>query len=214
MNRMIVAILRGVTPREVVDIGAALIDAGILIIEVPLNSPEPLQSISLLADRFGQSALIGAGTVTSPKEVTEIANAGGRLIVSPNCDPAVISRTLKLNLTSMPGVFTATECFAALTAGASALKLFPGSLAGPEGLKALKAVLPASTEIYVVGGASPENFAEWMAAGAYGFGIGSALYKPGISARVVGEIARTIVRAYDRALTASKATKISGEVER
>jgi len=202
MSRKIVAILRGVRPGEVEAIAAAIIDAGISTIEVPLNSPEPFDSISRIAAAFGREALVGAGTVLAPEQAEQVHAAGGRLIVSPNCDPSVIARTLELGMVSMPGVFTATECFSAIRAGARQLKLFPGSVAGPEGLKALKAVLPGDAELHAVGGASAENFGEWIAAGADGFGIGSALYKPGMPAEAVAEKAARIVSAYDRALAA------------
>ena len=200
MKRKIVAILRGVKPGEVVKIASALIEAGITSIEVPLNSPQPLHSIAALVRIFGEEASIGAGTVITPDEVDHVAAAGGRLVVSPNCDAAVIARTLELRIRSMPGVYTATECFTAIKAGARVLKLFPANLAGPEGLKALKAVLPPEVEIFAVGGASAGNFAEWVAAGADGFGIGTALYKPGASPQEVFERASEIVAAYDEVM--------------
>lgn len=196
MTLPIIAILRGITPPEAPAIGAALIEAGITQIEVPLNSPDPLESIAALADRFGDRALVGAGTVLTLEDVRAVAAAGGKLVVSPNCDPAVIRETRALGLESWPGVFTPTEAFAALAAGANGLKLFPGALAGPAGLAALRAVLPAGTQVYAVGGAGPENFAQWIAASADGFGIGSALYKPGLSATEIGMRARTIVAAF------------------
>ena len=200
MTRNLVAILRGLTPPEAPAIGAALIKAGITSIEVPLNSPDPLASIKVLADMFGARAVIGAGTVLTPADVDAVAAVGGTLIVSPNADVDVIVRTLALGLTAMPGVFTATECFAAIKAGARALKLFPAAIAGPEGLKALRAVIPAEVGIYAVGGASADNFSEWIVAGAAGFGIGSALYRPGDDAEIVGARARAMVAAYDAAL--------------
>lgn len=199
MSRKLIAILRGVTPGEVEAISAALIDAGITIVEVPLNSPQPLESIRRLNVAFGDKALIGAGTVLAPEEVDAVARADGRLIVSPNYDPAVIARTLESGMVSMPGVFTATECFAAIRAGARSIKLFPASLAGPDGLKALKAVLPSDVEVIAVGGASAASFAEWMKAGAGGFGIGTALYRPGDTVAAVSAKAREIVAAYDAA---------------
>lgn len=197
--RKLVAILRGIRPGEAVDVGAALIEAGFSMIEVPLNSPEPLDSIARLAGAFGDRALIGAGTVLTPEQVDHVRGAGGRLVVSPNCEPQVIARTLEHGMVSMPGVFTPTECFAAIRAGAKALKLFPASLAGPDGLKAIKAVLPPDVEVFAVGGASADNFGDWLAAGAAGFGIGSALYRPGDDAATVGERARAIVAAFDGA---------------
>ncbi len=199
MNRKLVAILRGITPGEVEAVGAALVDAGITTIEVPLNSPEPLLSIEILAGRFGGTALVGAGTVLSAAQVDEVASVDGKLIVSPNCDASVIAQTLKRGMVSMPGVFTPTECFAAIAAGARTVKLFPASLAGPDGLKALKAVLPGDVDVLAVGGASASNFGDWIGAGAAGFGIGTALYKPGDSAETVAAKARGIVEAYDAA---------------
>lgn len=197
MTRKLIAILRGVTTDEASGITEALIAAGITSIEVPLNSPRPLASIEIMARRFGDDALIGAGTVLSEKDVAEVAQAGGKLIVSPNCDAAVIGATKAAGLQSFPGVFTATECFAALAAGADGLKIFPASIMGPAGVAALRAVLPASAPVYAVGGAGPDNFAQWRAAGADGFGIGTALYTPGSSAKEVGEKARKLVAAYD-----------------
>jgi 2-dehydro-3-deoxyphosphogalactonate aldolase len=200
MRRNLVAILRGVTPDEVEEIGEALIKAGITTIEVPLNSPEPYKSIGRLARRFGSEALIGAGTVLTPQEVDNVFDVGGMLVVSPNCDPAVISRTLEHEMVSMPGVFTATECFLAIAAGARTLKLFPGSTAGPDGLKALRAVMPSDVDLYAVGGASPENLTDWVAAGAAGFGIGTYLFKPGMTAEDVAGRAGKMVAAYDGAV--------------
>lgn len=198
--RPIIAILRGLDPRDAEAMGAVLVDAGITRIEVPLNSPQPLKSIATLARAVGSDdVLIGAGTVLSATQVDAVAHAGGRLIVSPNTDPEVIARTRALEMQSWPGVFTATEAFAALKAGASGLKLFPGDLAGPAGLKALRAVLPAEARVYAVGGAGPANFAQWLAAGADGFGIGSALFRPGLTVAEVGQRAADIVSAFDDA---------------
>ena len=197
MSRPIIAILRGVTPAQVAGIAAAILDAGIDRIEVPLNSPDALDSIALLASQFADRALIGAGTVLTVDQVAAVHAAGGRLIVSPNCDVAVIKRTVELGLQSWPGVFTPTEAFAALKAGAHGLKLFPGDMAGPQGLKALRAVLPKGTQVFAVGGAGPDNFGQWRAASADGFGIGSAIYKPGDSPETTGEKARAIVAAFD-----------------
>lgn len=197
MTRNIVAILRGITPREAAAAGRALADAGITMIEVPLNSPEPFESIGILADLLSKRALVGAGTVLDAGDVTKVADVGGRLIVAPNTDGAVISAALARGMECMPGVFTATECFAAIKAGARQLKLFPASVAGPGGLKALKAVLPGDTGLWSVGGADKENFAEWWAAGAAGFGIGTALYKPGDSAEQIARRAAETVAAYD-----------------
>jgi 2-dehydro-3-deoxyphosphogalactonate aldolase len=199
MSLPLIAILRGVTPENVVDIGAALIAAGITRIEVPLNSPDPLQSIVRLAEAFGQDALIGAGTVLSPEEVRAVHEAGGRLIVSPNCDAEVIAATKACGMQSWPGVFTPTEAFAALKAGADGLKLFPADRLGPPGLKALRAVLPEGTKVYAVGGAGPANFADWMAASADGFGLGTALYCPGMTAQQVAGRAADVVAAFKAA---------------
>lgn len=195
--RNIVAILRGVTHDEVGPIAEALVAAGITKIEVPLNSPDPLRSIEVLAHEFGEHALVGAGTVLTPGQVREVADAGGRLVVSPDMNPEVIRATKAAGLLSYPGVMTPTEAFTALRAGADGLKLFPGDLVGAAGLKAMRAVLPPGTEVLAVGGAGPENFAAWRAAGADGFGIGSALYKAGDSASDVARKARAIVEAYD-----------------
>ena len=198
-ERKLVAILRGVRPDEVEAICAQIIEAGIAIIEVPLNSPEPLESIKRLSRQFGGDALIGAGTVITAAEVEQVADSGGRLIVSPNCDQDVIRKTLSEKMVSMPGVFTPSECFSAISAGARHLKLFPAILAGPRGLNAIKAVMPPDVSLYAVGGASHENLDEWIAAGATGFGIGSALYKPGMGADEVGQRARQLAAAWDRA---------------
>lgn len=197
-HRNIVAILRGIRPEEAEPVAAALISAGITKIEVPLNSPEPLDSIGRMARRFGAEAIIGAGTVLAPEDVGRVAAVGGKLIVSPDANADVIRTTKALGLLSYPGVMTPTECFAALRAGADGLKIFPGMLVGPEGLKAIRAVLPKGTEVLAVGGAGPENFALWFAAGADGFGIGTAIYRPGDSAETVSEKAKAIVAEYDR----------------
>jgi 2-dehydro-3-deoxyphosphogalactonate aldolase len=199
MNRNIIAILRGIAPDDAKAIGEALIETGITTIEIPLNSPRPLESIALLAKAFGSVATIGAGTVLSVQDVRNVASAGGRIIVSPSFDAEVVHETKSLNMASWPGVLSPTECFAALKAGADGLKIFPCSVLGPSGVKAIRAVLPPETSVYAVGGAGPANFADWIAAGVNGFGIGTALYQPGHSVAQVRQAAVDIVRAYDSA---------------
>ncbi|MGB7316476.1 MAG: 2-dehydro-3-deoxy-6-phosphogalactonate aldolase [Planktotalea sp.] len=200
MSRPLIAILRGLTPLEAKDIAAVLIEEGITRIEVPMNSPSPLASIEIMAKAFGDIAQIGAGTVLTTETVIDVAKAGGRMIVSPNADVRVISATKLAGLDSYPGVMTPTECFAALGAGADGLKIFPASLLGVEGLKAIRAVLPLGIEVYAVGGVDHTNFAKWIAASAHGFGIGSALYQPGFSANEVQKRARAMVKAFDEAI--------------
>jgi 2-dehydro-3-deoxyphosphogalactonate aldolase len=191
----LVAILRGVTPDEVGAIGDALVDAGIVIIEVPLNSPHPLQSIERLAKRFAGRALVGAGTVMKTSQVDEIAAAGGTLIVTPHAATDVVRTAKAAGLITMPGFFTTTEAFALLDAGADALKLFPAEVASPSGLKAMRAVLPKATLVLPMGGVDAGNVKQWGHAGANGFGIGSAIYKPGDTAAIVAEKARTLIAA-------------------
>lgn len=192
----LIAILRGLTPTEAVPVGRALADAGVRMIEVPLNSPEPLESIRRLVDALGDSCLIGAGTVLAEAQVEAVAAAGGRLIVSPNMNPAVVRASRAAGLVSAPGVATPTEAFAALEAGASVLKMFPAEQLGPAVLKAWRAVLPADCSLLPVGGITPEGMAVFWQAGASGFGLGSALYRPGLSAEAVGENARRFADAW------------------
>jgi len=201
MSRKLIAILRGIKPTEVEAVIDELISSGITQIEVPLNSPEPLKSIELAARIYGQHAQIGAGTVLTAEQVKDVANAGGKLIVSPNCDRDVIATTKAQGLLSYPGVITPTECFAALNAQADGLKFFPAFLLGVQGLQALRAVLPSDTDVYMVGGVATNNLREWIKAGANGFGIGTALYKPGRTANEVATIARELVSAYDAAIS-------------
>jgi 2-dehydro-3-deoxyphosphogalactonate aldolase len=191
----LVAILRGITPSEAEAIGDALAEAGIAIIEVPLNSPDPLRSIEQLARRFGDALLIGAGTVLSVADVRSVRDAGGRIIVSPNTDIEVIAASADAGLVSAPGYFTPSEGFAALGAGAHALKLFPAEAASPAVVKAQRAVLPKHVPLLVVGGVNATNMQPWRDAGASGFGIGSAIYKPGQTAAEVGAQARAFVGA-------------------
>ena len=192
----LIAILRGITLPECPAIGDALVEEGFSLIEVPLNSPGPLASIAALAARHGERALIGAGTVLTAAQVYAVAEAGGRLIVSPNADAAVIATTKARGLVSAPGIATPSEGFAALHAGADMLKLFPGELVTAPVLKAMRAVFPAGTLMVPVGGISPATMPAYLAAGASGFGIGSMLYTPGLSAAGVRERARSLVAAW------------------
>lgn len=192
----LVAILRGLKPDEAVEIGEALVEAGFSCLEVPMNSPQPLDSIRRLRDALGERAIVGAGTVLSPRAVQDVADAGGQIIISPNSNPAVIAATKAAGLISFPAFFTPTEAFAAIDAGADALKLFPAETAGPATLKAIKAVLPPAMPVFPVGGVEPGNLAAWRAAGANGFGLGSALYKPGQTAAQVGAAAQAFVAAW------------------
>ena len=190
----LVAILRGLRPEEARPVGAALVDSGWRLIEVPLNSPEPLASIATLAKAFPQ-ALVGAGTVLQPEQVQQVHAAGGRLVVAPNFNAAVVREAVRLGMACLPGVLTATEAFAALAAGATGLKLFPSEMIPPAAVKALRAVLPADTLVLPVGGITTANMAAYRGAGADGFGIGSALYQPGLDSAAVGQRARHFMAA-------------------
>lgn len=196
-HRHIIAILRGITPAETVDVCKALIAAGITMIEVPLNSPDALTSIALASNTLGDEAAIGAGTVLSKKHVWAVSDAGGTFIVSPDTNKQVIEETVRLQMLSYPGVFTPTDAFRAIKAGATGLKFFPAEVLGPKGIKAIKAVLPPDMPVYAVGGANPDNFIEYFAAGCTGFGLGTYIYKPGMTVADVAERAATAVAAYD-----------------
>jgi 2-dehydro-3-deoxyphosphogalactonate aldolase len=191
----LIAILRGLTPAEAPAIGQALVDSGFAIIEVPLNSPEPLHSIATLSRLF-PNTLIGAGTVLNAQQVKDVHAAGGRLVVAPNFNPAVVAQALALNMVVLPGVATPTEAFAALGAGAHGLKLFPAEMISPATVKALRAVLPKDAALMPVGGITPDNMAAYRTAGASGFGLGSALYAPGRSAEQVRAAAQNFVKVF------------------
>ncbi len=194
----LVGIIRGVTPDDAEAIGAAIFEAGIRIIEVPLNSPDPLASIRRLSDSLGDRALIGAGTVLEPGQVAEVQAAGGRLVVSPSTDPAVIAATVAAGLISCPGYFTPSEAFTAIAAGAQALKFFPAEAATAAVVRAQRAVLPRHVPLIVVGGVRPDSMQPWIEAGADGFGLGSGLYKPGQSASETAAKARSYVAGLGR----------------
>ena len=196
-ERHIIAILRGITPPEVIEVTHALYEAGITLIEVPLNSPDALKSIEQAAKLFSGRARIGAGTVLSTREVGEVASAGGVFVVSPDTNPEVIAETKRRGMASYPGVFSPTEAFTAIRSGATGLKFFPAEVLGAKGIKAMKAVLPPAIPLYAVGGANPDNFGEFFAAGCAGFGLGTYLYKPGMTASDVAGRAALAVKAYD-----------------
>ncbi len=195
----IIAILRGVTPDEVIAVSQTLYDAGIRIVEVPLNSPEPFVSIERLAKAFADKMVVGAGTVLSAQDVNLLKEHGGQISVSPDCNPEVIARAVAVGLDPLPGVFTPTEAFAAIRAGAKHLKLFPAEVASPQTIKAWKAVLPKHVKIHAVGGVTPANMKDWLAAGASGFGIGSSLYKSGMSLVQISASANDLVAAWKKA---------------
>jgi 2-dehydro-3-deoxyphosphogalactonate aldolase len=205
VKRSLVAILRGIRPDEAEAIVGTLIETGFELIEVPLNSPEPFASIERLAKRFGKDCWIGAGTVLSAADCARVADIGGRLMVSPNVDADVLAMARTRQMVTMPGVFSPTEAFLALRAGASALKFFPASVLGPSGIAAQLAVLPKGTVVGAVGGVSDKNLAAYVAAGVQSFGLGSSLYRPGMTAEAVRETARASVNAYDRALSETAA---------
>ena len=189
----LVAIIRGITPNEAEAVAEAIVEAGIAMVEVPLNSPEPFDSIERIAQRLGDRALVGAGTVLDPEDVRRVRDAGGGLIVSPNTFAPVIAATFEANMVSLPGFFTPSEAFEAIRAGATGLKLFPAEAASPKVVSAQLAVVPRDVPLLVVGGIAPDNMQPWLAAGAAGFGLGSGLYKPGRSASETGERARAYV---------------------
>lgn len=192
----LVAILRGLAPAEALDVGTALFDAGFRIIEVPLNRPGAIECIAQLARHAPDGVLVGGGTMLTPDDVRQVHAAGGRLMVAPNCDAEVIRLAASLDMFCAPGVATPTEAYTALRAGAHALKLFPAEMVQPAGLKAMKSILPSGTPLWPVGGIKPETMAEWIKAGATGFGIGGALYTPGMTATEVGQRARAYVAAW------------------
>jgi 2-dehydro-3-deoxyphosphogalactonate aldolase len=200
MKRPLIAILRGIKPEETNDIVKALIDTGLTAIEIPLNSPEPFRSIEIAAKIAPADCLIGAGTVLAVEDVDRLDSAGGRLLVTPNVEPAVISRARDKGMVSMPGVFTATEALQAARAGATGLKFFPASVLGASGINAIRAVLPPELVIAAVGGVSDKNFADYTKAGIYAFGLGTSLYKPGMTAAEVAERARATILSYDTAV--------------
>ncbi|MEM9027300.1 MAG: 2-dehydro-3-deoxy-6-phosphogalactonate aldolase [Pseudomonadota bacterium] len=198
--RPLIAILRGITPVEAVDVAETLVAAGITIIEVPMNSPKPFESIAKMREAVGDVAYIGGGTIMTVDDVSALQACGGQFVVSPDCNIDVIESTKSNGLMSFPGVMTPTECFTALRSGADGLKIFPSFLLTPAGLKAVRAVLPKDTRVYAVGGCEPAHFADWLAAGATGFGLGSSLYKPGAALADIKRSATAAVAAYDNAI--------------
>ena len=197
-HRHLIAILRGIKPTEMIATCEALVGAGITMIEVPLNSPDPLRSIAQASSEFADRAAIGAGTVLTADEADAVADVGGAFVVSPDANAAVIERTRARGMASYPGVFSPTEAFIAIRAGATGLKFFPAEVLGPAGIKAMKAVLPPDLPLYAVGGANPDNFATYFAAGCAGFGLGTYIFKPGMTAGDIAARAQMAVAAYDR----------------
>lgn len=192
----LVAILRGLEPSSALSVGSILVESGFDIIEVPLNSPDPMGSIAALVAEFGQRALIGAGTVLTVEQVDQLADIGAGLVVSPNCNPAVIARSAAYGMVSLPGVLTPTEMFAALDAGASGLKIFPAEVIKPSVIKAVRAVLPSTAPVFVVGGVGTDNMAQYLAAGVSGFGMGGSLFTPGKPMSAITADARALVAAF------------------
>lgn len=202
MKRPLIAILRGIKPEETADIVSALIETGFRAIEIPLNSPEPFRSIEIAAKLAPADCLIGAGTVLTVEDVDRLDGAGGKLLVTPNVEPAVISRARDKGMVTMPGVFTATEALQAARAGATGLKFFPAGVLGASGITAIRAILPPELVIAAVGGVSDKNFADYTKAGILAFGLGTSLYKPGMTAAEVAERAKATIYAYDAAIGA------------
>ena len=202
MKRPLIAILRGIKPEETADIVGALIETGFTAIEIPLNSPEPFRSIKIAAKMAPADCLIGAGTVLTIEDVDRLDGAGGKLLVTPNVEPAIISRARDKGMVTMPGVFTATEALSAARAGATGLKFFPAGVLGASGMTAIRAVLPPELVIAAVGGVSDKNFADYTKAGILAFGLGTSLYKPGMTAEEVAERAKATIYAYDEAIGA------------
>lgn len=200
-HRHIIAILRGITPAEAVPVCAALVEAGITLIEVPLNSPDAFSSIASASKAFAGKSEIGAGTVLTAEDAEKVKASGGTFVVSPDTNADVIKKTRELGMASYPGVFSPTDAFTAIRSGATGLKFFPAEVLGPKGIKAMKAVLPSAMPLYAVGGANPDNFGEYFAAGCAGFGLGTYIYKPGMTAKDVAERAATAVAAYDMGLS-------------
>lgn len=195
----LIAILRGLEPAHAVDVAWSLLETGFEIIEVPMNSPEPCKSIESVAAAIGDRALVGAGTVLTTQQVDQLVDVGARLMVSPNCNQAVIAHAAGMGMVTLPGVFTASEMFAAIEAGASGLKIFPAELMPPAGIRAVKAVLPPQVPIFVVGGIHAGNMREFLVAGAAGFGMGSSIFEPGKSLDQIAQDARAIVEAFKAA---------------